>query len=133
MARISTLTLNREVLDRALNNPNAEQVGAWMRKRGDLALGAAKRQVGVKTGALRRSLRMSHLRNSTGQYLTIWTMNSIAYIHHYGTRPHIIRPKQGNKVLKFSRGSQVVYTRVVKHPGTKPNPYLTDQLKYFIP
>jgi hypothetical protein len=52
-------------------------------------------------------------------------------MHHEGTRRHIIRAPQ-NKVLKFQRGGQMVYATQVRHPGTKPNPYLREQLKYFI-
>lgn len=40
-----------------------------------------------------------------------------------GTRPHIIRPKNA-KALRFRVGGQVVYARVVHHPGTKARPFL---------
>jgi hypothetical protein len=42
-----------------------------------------------------------------------------------GTRPHIIRPKNAS-VLAFE-GSTVgglIFTRLVHHPGTKPNPFI---------
>lgn len=132
MAEHLVINIDKAKLGHQLNGDNGE-IGHWLKKRGDRALSAAKRQVGVKTGGLRNSIRMSHLTNSTGQYLTIWTMHRIAAIHHNGTRPHIITPKQGNKVLRFTRGAQVVYARRVRHPGTKPNRFLADQLVYFIP
>lgn len=40
-----------------------------------------------------------------------------------GTRPHIIRPKNA-KALRFRVNGQVVYARVVHHPGTKARPFL---------
>ena len=42
-----------------------------------------------------------------------------------GTRPHIIRSKKG-KYLAFKVGGKMVYARQVNHPGTKPNPYMTE-------
>lgn len=38
------------------------------------------------------------------------------------TRPHIIRPRRA-RMLRFEVGGRVVFARMVKHPGTKPNPY----------
>lgn len=41
-----------------------------------------------------------------------------------GTRPHIIRPVNAS-VLAFQDASgKMVFTRLVHHPGTKPNPWL---------
>lgn len=51
-----------------------------------------------------------------------------ALIHHEGSRPHIITPRRAT-VLRFMGSSgQVVFTKRVRHPGTKPNRYLTDNL-----
>ena len=49
-----------------------------------------------------------------------------------GTRPHVIRPRQrGRKrgVLKFRVGGRTVFARVVHHPGTKANDFLTKALR----
>ena len=41
-----------------------------------------------------------------------------------GTRPHVIRPRRPDGVLRFTAGSgEIVFTREVHHPGTAPNPY----------
>jgi hypothetical protein len=41
-----------------------------------------------------------------------------------GTAPHEIRPVNAS-CLKFeAAGGDVVFTRLVRHPGTKPNPFL---------
>lgn len=45
-----------------------------------------------------------------------------------GTRKHIIRPRR-RKVLKFRVGGRTVFARVVHHPGTKANDFLTKALR----
>ena len=39
-----------------------------------------------------------------------------------GTAPHEIRPRDA-QALRFMVGGDVVFAKVVQHPGTKPNPY----------
>jgi len=41
----------------------------------------------------------------------------------YGTAPHEIRPVNAS-VLAFEAGGQMVFTKLVRHPGTKPNPFM---------
>lgn len=41
-----------------------------------------------------------------------------------GTRPHEIRPRRHNGMLRFTVGSKVIYARSVQHPGTQPNNFL---------
>lgn len=45
-----------------------------------------------------------------------------------GTRPHLIRPRRA-KALRFEVGGEVVFTRLVRHPGTRPNPFLQRALR----
>lgn len=45
-----------------------------------------------------------------------------------GTRPHTIRPRT-RQVLKFSVKGSTVFARVVHHPGTKANDFLTKALR----
>lgn len=45
-----------------------------------------------------------------------------------GTRPHTIRPKKA-KALRFVVGGQVVYAKLVHHPGTKARPFLDRALR----
>jgi hypothetical protein len=41
-----------------------------------------------------------------------------------GTRPHVIRPTNA-LVLAFEvAGGKMVFTRLIHHPGTKPNPFM---------
>jgi hypothetical protein len=45
-----------------------------------------------------------------------------------GTRPHVIRPRY-RKVLKFNMRGRTVFAKVVHHPGTKANDFLTKSLR----
>jgi len=123
------LILYPGILPAYLNGPTGD---LWkkLHNRGQLAVAMAKSQVGVKTGALRNSIHMRHLGNFTGQYLWIGSMKNYALMHHEGTKPHMIFPKE-HEYLRFRAGSRIIYTRQVRHPGTKPNRYLSDQLKVF--
>lgn len=119
---------NRKTWDRYFFQPTGE-LGRYMHKRGEIITAAAKAQVGVRTGALRASIHMRHFRDTRGQYLRIGSSLPYAYIHHEGTAPHLILPKRQEKLRFVARGA-VVYTHLVRHPGTPPNRYLTDNLKY---
>lgn len=48
------------------------------------------------------------------------------YVHE-GTRPHIIKARN-KKVLANERAGKI-FGKVVRHPGTKPNPFLLRALK----
>lgn len=120
------LTFRRAELDMYLNNPRGT-VGRYMRRRGVWMMTSAKGQVGKKTGALERSIKLVHSRGSLGQFMSIGSALNYALVHHQGSKPHIITPNDAN-ILRFSAGGRIVYTHKVNHPGTRPNRYLTDQL-----
>jgi hypothetical protein len=42
---------------------------------------------------------------------------------HDGSRPHVIRPRNGT-ALKFEMGGRVVFAKSVHHPGSKARPFL---------
>lgn len=120
------IVFNRGALDHLLNSPEGD-VGRYLAERGTRILIAAKNQVGVKTGRLKASINMRQYRSVGGQSLKIGSPLSYALIHHEGTKPHIITPDRA-EFLRFSSRGRVVYTRIVRHPGTKPNKYLADNL-----
>ncbi|WNZ28461.1 MAG: hypothetical protein IAX21_07270 [Candidatus Bathyarchaeota archaeon] len=41
-----------------------------------------------------------------------------------GTRPHEIRPVSANVLVFKAKSGDLVFTRLVRHPGTKPNPFI---------
>lgn len=117
-----------------LNTPNSgdkKDLWRYMERAKEAALSGARRQVGVKTGALRKNIRATHLGNYTGQYVTMWADLPYAYAHHEGTRPHLIRPTAVDGKLIFRAGSRVIMTSLVRHPGTPANRYLSDQIRHF--
>lgn len=124
---MATVIIRKAELDYLLHNPSGP-VGRHLAKKGRAVLVAARAQVGVRTGALRNSLHMRHLRDSRGQFVRIGSPLNYALAHHEGTKPHRITPDRA-QVLRFVRGSTVVYAHSVMHPGTKPNRYLTDNLR----
>lgn len=42
---------------------------------------------------------------------------------HWGTRPHVIKPKN-RKALRWASGGGFIFTRFVNHPGYKGDPFL---------
>jgi hypothetical protein len=93
----------------------------------------AKLAVPRKTGTLGRSIRAGTL--FSDHAVVEAAVNYAAFVE-YGTRPHIIRPRNG-KFLRFPanarsarltgsvrRGGDAVFAREVHHPGTKPRPFL---------
>lgn len=114
-------------LDKLLNQKDGA-VGQYLTRKGNEILVSARARVGVRTGALRASLHMRHMRDPRGQQIWVGSNLHYALSHHEGTKPHVIVPKNG-KMLKFVSKGRIVYAHSVNHPGTKANRYLADALK----
>jgi hypothetical protein len=83
----------------------------------------------VDTGRLRASIRVEARRTLTLR--SVYTIGSDVFYAPFvndGTRPHIIRPRRG-QALRFRVGGQVVFARVVHHPGTRARPFLDQALR----
>jgi hypothetical protein len=106
-------------------------IGSYFYKKGLLLEGLAKAQVGVKTAALQKSIHTSMSVGPAGFIVRVGSDNNIALLHHNGSRPHIITSRPG-KTLRFNSHGRIVYAKVVHHPGTRPNRYLTDNLRKVI-
>jgi len=92
---------------------------------GPLVVNRAKILCPVDTGRLRASI-------GPPVYSRTWTLrpqvtvgSDVEYARYVndGTRRHFIRPKNG-RFLRFTVGGEVVYARVVDHPGTRARPFL---------
>ena len=130
MASANKLVWNDGEVEKLLYSPNGV-VGKDLKVRAEKVLLAAKKQVGVDTGKLKKSLNTrNHKRTAYGQSISVGSDVRYARMHHDGTRPHAIRPtgKRG-EYLVFKVGQRTIYTTLVMHPGTKPNRYLTDNLR----
>ncbi len=91
--------------------------------------GQARRKVGVRSGALKATIRSELVKRSDGYRVHVTAgSSSVPYSdwHHDGTRPHVITPKRGKFLVFKGRGGQTIYARKVQHPGTKANPFLRD-------
>lgn len=106
---------------------------------GELVKDEAKRRVGVSTpqpgerrsrphGQLRDRIVKRVVTRGNDVAVQVGADDPIALLHHQGTHPHVI---QGNPLLVFywAKRSKVVAFPRVNHPGTKPNPYLTEALR----
>lgn len=125
---LTKLVLYKPVVQLELRS-NYGMVGRYMHKVGNRVAQRARRQVGVQTGRLRASIRVSHIKLAGEAAVKIGAYTSYARMHHDGTRPHIITPNKPGGSLVFMKGSRIIRTPMVRHPGTKPNRYLTDQLR----
>lgn len=114
---------NEPALFHLLKDPTGD-VGRHMFSRGVEIVALAKSMVGKKTGRLAASIGLTQEPTRLGQKMTIGSPLPYAYVHHEGSRPHIIRADSGG-FLRFSAKGRVVYTRQIIHPGTRPNRYLT--------
>lgn len=83
----------------------------------------------VDTGRLRASGKIKYTGFFTFRPKAVVSFDvEYAQMVHDGTRPHIIRPRTA-KALRFVIGGQVVYARVVHHPGTRARPFLDRALR----
>jgi hypothetical protein len=119
----------------------------YLDKQGKLATTAAKKRMMPRankpwrTGRLAKSIHKKQLgyTNKSGQYVMIgsWTV-PYALMVHRGTKPHTINPKGDNQLVFMGKGGgrggggmKLVRTNQVKHPGSRRNRYLYDQLRFF--
>lgn len=104
-------------------------VGRDLSRRATRVQLGAKRQVGVQTGLLKRSIHKSWFtgrRNDLG--IRIGSDVRHSYIHHEGTRPHVIRPRNAKALRWVAANGDIIFARSVRHPGTRANRYLSDSL-----
>lgn len=97
-------------------------------KRTRRAHNLARIQVGKDTRDLYRSISYRVNVGSRGGVVgTVVADDKKALMHHQGTVPHIIAARKA-KSLRFKYRGKIVYAKAVRHPGTRPNRYLTDSL-----
>lgn len=102
-------------------------VGRHLLKIGNQLQRYARQDVGKKTFKLERSISVSLSLVSTGLMVSVGSDDPIAYMHHEGTRAHVILPRHAS-VLKFTSGGKLIYAKRVNHPGTRQNAYLSGNL-----
>lgn len=107
-------------------------VGRDLRRRAKRVQIAAKVQVGKETRNLHRHIAISMERSVTGPIADVGVHVEpgigYAYFHHEGTRPHVIEAKPGQHLRFRGRGGAQIYVTQVRHPGTRANRFLRDNL-----
>ena len=122
---IASARLNRTALQRILRLPGGI-VDRDMRRRVNRALQVARR---TAPGTMGSYLSASYRHEATGPVGAITNRHPAAIYVVNGTRPHIIRPRRPNGVLRFEINGRVVYARYVNHPGTTKNDFMKDALR----
>lgn len=122
--------MDHAAYERMVNDPD-EMVGRYLTIVAAKLKILAKAQAGYKTGALRNSINYRVVHSGGGLVAFVGSDNRVAFMHHEGTRPHIIAARRAQTLRFYSRG-RIVYAKVVRHPGTRPNKYLTDNLRKVI-
>lgn len=103
------------------------RVGVWKPEPGDPF--AARRIARRRPGTLRDSIVTRVVdRGSDLPGVLVGSDDPIAFLHHEGTAAHTIRARRKPKLV-FYAGGRVRRVTSVRHPGTDPNPYLTDALR----
>jgi hypothetical protein len=101
---------------------------ADLSRRGTNVQGGARRQVGKVTRRLERSIVKRPGVDNRGPFLLVVSEGvEYGYWHHEGTSPHMIYPRTA-RVLSWTSGDRRLFATSVRHPGTRPNRFLTDNL-----
>lgn len=78
----------------------------------------------TKTGALFSSVFSKRISAATYEVGHDLQRAPHAVFVHWGTKPHIIKPKN-RKLLRWPSGGSFVFANFVNHPGYAGDPYLT--------
>lgn len=101
---------------------------------GLMVVALAKQKVPRKTGNLGRTIRLGNVTETEVQVLA-GGVGGVGYAQavEFGSRPHEIVPRyksvlawSGNTRLSGSprSGASLIFSKRVRHPGTKPQPYI---------
>ena len=119
-----TVTLDQRALDRILRRrggPASRRLDVRTRRGAEIAAAEAPGRMGAFVGSEVRT-------GPTGLSGVIWCDHHAVHFVLRGTRKHLIRPRRA-KALHFYVDGTEVFTRLVRHPGTKPNPFLQRALR----
>lgn len=126
MFTVSTsFNLDRSRIERMLRLPGGMVYRNMERRLRRVEAEAIRRAPGRMGSTIRAQVR----RGPGGDFQGVINVRHPAALYVIGgTRQHVIRPVRA-KALRFTVGGQVVYAKVVMHPGTKPNDFLREALR----
>ncbi|MFM9590703.1 hypothetical protein ACKI16_29375 [Streptomyces scabiei] len=119
-----TVTLDQSVLDRMLRRPGGPAYKRLKTRTRRVARIAAAEAPGSMGSHVDWEIRTG----PTGLSGVVWCDHPAVHFVLRGTRKHLIRPRRA-KALHFYVDGTEVFTRLVRHPGTKPNPFLQRALR----
>ena len=119
-----TVNIDANLIERALRRPGGIGERLLLRRAGRVAVRARE----LAPGTMKDHIT-THVEGS-GRGLAAYVVSEHPATQYviYGTRPHIIRPRRARGVLRFEVGGRVVYAAYVRHPGTRPNDFLSRAL-----
>jgi HK97 gp10 family phage protein len=87
--------------------------------------------VPVDTGNLKSAIKVT--KEGEGRYRVgpDLVQAPYAWFVEFGTKPHIIEAKPG-KTLRFQKDGKTIYTKRVRHPGTRAQPYVRPVLANWV-
>ena len=98
-----------------------------------IILNRARVRAPVRTGNLRALLTMRMRATRTLVIGTVESRAKYTIFVHDATRPHIIRARHA-RFLRFEAPPGVVrFRKMVRHPGTRGNPFLRDSMREIAP
>ncbi|MDO5730783.1 hypothetical protein [Corynebacterium sphenisci] len=117
------LHLDQAALRRMLTGPSGEAV-RLVRRAQRATMNQGRLRAPVDTGFLRSTHQATGI-HVTGLRVTAEVEATADYAAgvHEGTRPHIIRPRRA-RALAWQGPSGLVVARSVRHPGSRPRPWL---------
>lgn len=117
---MASIRLDRASIRRSVRGASMSE----LRRVGPQVVNRAKILCPVDTGRLRASIQGEARRTWTLRpQFTVFSNVEYAPFVNDGTRPHVIRPKNA-RALRFVVGGQVVFAKVVHHPGARAKPFL---------
>ena len=118
--KIDTKQFTRHI--EGINGRLRENVRSALEKTVDTAEAFAKSTTlfRVRTGGLSKGFHKFFVGMQEGRLTS--TAEHSSFLEE-GTRPHIIRAKNV-KVLRFVQNGAVRFAKFVRHPGTKPRPFM---------
>lgn len=111
-------------------------IGMALSMSGELVAGAARR-TGLftdRTGKLRNSIMAAQPSGTFSAGTTSLAIEAgaesttYAPAVHDGSVPHEIRPRRGRKALRFAVAGGYAFAKVVRHPGTRARPFMSEAL-----
>jgi HK97 gp10 family phage protein len=117
--KVSTSGLDFDAVSQILDKQTKQRLVKWL---AEVAYSEAFYGAPWKTGKLARSIVLEIDEKGEAK---LQALAPYAKFVVKGTRPHKIYPLRANALVFKTKSGDLIFTRLVRHQGTKPNPFLT--------